>query len=457
MADPKNHLFELEGSTGSRTEDIMAIVKDITCSKEQKDALLGYIDAEKSDRQQRLTDRMGWKKKPHSTACRKPAAYDHSTMDVEHFMVVFNRYVTDLCLSEEEKVTALLTFLSANTLKKVLQSAPQLGEGCEFGDWHDYVAKFIQVIESLQREQALTARMSLKSMVQKTGETLCEFAEALTEIAEKGWARAQSARELVLKQALTNGAKNYWVRVWLIQNQEKYAFRELVAEANAVEVSHQVQEGTKGVEVSVLRAQTSEPLQASTHPPSHHLQGASDLSQNQVQQPPLLNHPPDGFYVPVTREQQWPGPPTDHFYSWGPNSQFVGQKWGGIHPPGAQGYPMEPRRPPWGGQAQRNAHIMCYNCQQMGHYSRECPFPRQQRNRGGQQRNQQYGRSGQYGMNSQQRGQYSLGYAPYNDSYDPTNGQHHVNFAADFGPTPHPITQCASPYPTQSPYQNEKN
>eukprot|EP00116_Pleurobrachia_bachei_P004500 sb/3464762/ len=103
-------------------------------------------------------------------------------------------------------------------------------------------------------------------MVQRTGETLCEFAESLADVAEKGWARLedQAARELMLKQTLTSGAKNYWVRVWLIQNQEKFPFRELVSEANAVEVSHQFQEAEKGVEVSVL--QVSEGDKTSTRP-----------------------------------------------------------------------------------------------------------------------------------------------------------------------------------------------
>ena len=223
---------------------ITDIVRNIKCTPAERDALLVHIDME---RERAKRDLQSGRRKQVSTACRKPTAYDHVTMDIEHFLVVFNRYVTDLQLEDSEKITALLTFLAPTTLKKVLQTAPELAEGCHM-EWPLYRERFVRVIESLKREQALTARMSLKSRVQKTGETLCEFAEAITAIAEQGWARAEeaAARELVLKQTLINGAKHYWVRVWLIQNQEKHPFRELVAEANAVEVSHRVQEVGKG-------------------------------------------------------------------------------------------------------------------------------------------------------------------------------------------------------------------
>ena len=251
---------------------ISDLVKNIQCTQAEKDALLLHIAMERELAKRDLSTGLqhAGKRKQVSAACRKPAPYDHTSMDVEHFLVVLNRWMTDMQLEDEEKITALLTFLEGNTLKKVLQTAPELAEGTNM-DWPQYRERFVQVIGSLKREQALTARMSLKSRRQKTGETFWEFAEALTEIADKGWARAEetAARELVLKQALINGTKNYWVRVWLIQNQEKYPIRELVAEASVVEVSHRVQEPGNGeiVEASVLRAQAPVFLPPSVQPP----------------------------------------------------------------------------------------------------------------------------------------------------------------------------------------------
>ena len=322
-----------------------------------------------------------------SMACRKPPVYDHTTMVVDHFMVVFDRYVTDLQLEGDERITAMLTFLAPTTLKNVLQIAPELGVASDMG-WHSYRDRFIQVIESLKREQALTARMSLKNRTQKTGETVCEFAQALTDIAEEGWPRAEdrSAREFILKQTLISGAKNYWVRVWLIQNQEKYSFREIVAEANAVEISHTVQGSDKGeaVEVSVLQAQANEPPITSIPNQPLAPMGPDPASSN-APRPPYNSHsyPAQQLHSQTSYPgQQW--------------MAMAGPPWTGMYPPG------------W------NMHVRCYNCRNLGHHARNCPHPRLQQDRY-QGRNQQY------------HEQLSRVYGAYNNGYDTGPLQKNVN------------------------------
>ena len=349
--------FEPTPETQEPSTASAELVKSIKCTEEEKKLLLLHIAME---RELARRDKFGTSssRKTMSLACRRPPIYDHTTMAVDHFMVIFDRYVRDLQLEDDEKITAMLTFVAPTTLTDVLRIAPELGVA-DHMRWHSYRDRFIEVIALLMREKALTARMSLKSRTQKTGESLCEFARTLSSIAELGWPRAgeQSARELVLKQALIGGAKNYWVRVWLIQNQEKHPFRELVAEANAVEVSHKVQEPGNGeaVEVSVLRAQANETISNRVPAPPNLPAESAPVSSN-LPLVPASQGPPG---------QQWSSPPQHPGQQWNPPQQQFVQPWN--HHGG-------PPAPQWGSQAS---------------------FP--------------------------------LGYAPYNNGYDPGQQQRNVN------------------------------
>eukprot|EP00116_Pleurobrachia_bachei_P001884 sb/3462146/ len=405
-SDYENPPVKQRTDTQKPSKAIVDLVKNLNCTQAEKDAFLIAMEKELARRDLQMTQ--STQRRLLTVACRQPSPYDHVTMDIEHFLIVFSRYVTNLRLDDCEKITAFLTFLSPNTLKKVLQTAPELAEECDLR-WTQYRERIVQVIESLNREQALTARISLKSRVQKTGETFCEFAEALTTIAEQGWSRAEELplREIVLKQAVLSGAKNYWVRVWLIQNQEKYPFRELVAEANAVEVSHSVQESDKRetVEVSVLRAQKSPPIMFKPVPSIHY---RSALVGNLPQVPQWNNQ----SFVP---DQHWIPPPSKSMPWCLPRP---GEWLGKQHP-----------------QLTTSSHEEggCYNCLDPGHFARDCPRPKQRqnwyRNRNGYPEHYQHytGDSMQVEPNSLIQEQ--LGYGRYNGDYYPESLMCNVNTA----------------------------
>eukprot|EP00116_Pleurobrachia_bachei_P006079 sb/3466341/ len=175
-----------------------------------------------------------------TAASRRPDIFDPTATAITDFVDEYESYIQILGLKGVTAVRAFLTYLTPRFQNQVREAG--LGEN---DNWEDFKEKVVPLIQSLNNESKLIARLKLQKAKQEPGESMMDFGERLRKFGKSGYpARCEEPlREVVLKQALSMGVLQDEIGVQLLQEAfEEISFTDLLQSAAQLEIAYTARE-----------------------------------------------------------------------------------------------------------------------------------------------------------------------------------------------------------------------
>ncbi len=260
---------------------------------------------------------------------RRPDIFDPTTMSITTYFDNFEPFKLLMNLTGDNAINTFLTYMdqkSRNTLAS--QDVTNLG------DW-DLFKQRVRELLSSPRE-AVQSRFELKKASQRPDETVAQFGDRLIGLGRLGYkANEDVARESALKDALSGGVTRDEISVYLISNLNK-TFLECLEEANKLDSAYRARLTLKegdGISVSVMKTEQRR------------------------------DYTPTSANSPSSVNQTERRPPTIPELNQGYNSQSNLREHDRSSPRMSNRMSDYPRN-----------EVICYCCNETGHYAPECPL-----------------------------------------------------------------------------------